>query len=63
LGLEKKQDLEITSGQSGLHLAEIVPWLASFEKMREISKYYGGGKSIMTLSQVKVKGPLFSPAK
>ena len=63
LGLDKKQNLAITSGKSDLHLAEIVPWLASFEKMREISKYYGGGKSIMTLSQVKVKGPLFSPAK
>ena len=63
LDLGKNQDLAITSGQSGLHMPEIVPWLASFEKMREISKYYGGGKSIITLSQVKVKGPLSSPAK
>ena len=63
LGLDKNQDLAIRSGKSGLHLAEIVPWLASFDKMREISKYYGGGKSIINLSQVKVKGPLFSPKK
>jgi hypothetical protein len=63
LGLGKKQDLEITSGKSGLHLAEIVPWLASFDKMHAVSNYYGGGKSIITLSQAKVKGPLFSPAK
>ncbi len=63
LGLEKNQELEITSGKSGLHLAEIVPWLASFDKMSEISQYYSGGKSIITLSQLKVKGPLFSPAK
>ncbi len=63
VGLGKNQDLAIRSGQFGLLLAEIVPWLASFDKMREISKFYGGGKSIMTLSQVTVKGPLFSPTK
>ena len=63
LGLDKNQDLAIRSGKFGLLLAEMVSWLASFDAMRDISKYYGGGKSIMTLSQVKVKGPLFSPAK
>jgi hypothetical protein len=63
LGLDKKQDLAITSAKCGLPLAEIAPWLASFDKMRDISKYYGGGKSILTLSQVKLNGPLFSPAK
>jgi hypothetical protein len=63
LGLKNNHDLEIRSGQSGLHLAEIVPWLASFKKMREISEYYGGGKSIITLSHLKVKGPLLSPEK
>jgi hypothetical protein len=63
LDLDKNQDLAIRSGKFGLHLAEIVPWLASFDKLREISKYYGGRKSIINLSQVKVKGPLFSPTK
>jgi hypothetical protein len=63
LGLGKGQDLAITSGKSGLHLPEIVPWLASFEEMRDISKYYGGGKGIITLSKVNVKGPLSSPSK
>ena len=62
LGLDKRQDLAITSGKSGFFLAEIAPWLASFDKMRDISKYYGGGESIVTLSQVKLNGPLFSPA-
>lgn len=62
LGLDKKQDLAITSGKSSLLLAEIVPWLASFDNMHDISKYYGGGKSVLTLSQVKLNGPLFSPA-
>ena len=63
LGLKKEHKLEITSGKSSIHLAEIVPWLATFDTMHEISEYYGGGKSIITLSRVKMKGPLSSPAK
>jgi hypothetical protein len=63
LGLIKGHKLEITSGKSSVHLAEIVPWLASFDTMHDMSKYYGGGKSIIALSRVKMKGPLFSPAK
>jgi len=63
LGLDKKQDLAITSGKCRLLLAEIVPWLASFEEMAAVSKYFGGGNSIVTLSQIKLNGPLFSPAK
>jgi hypothetical protein len=62
LGLKKNQGLEIRSGKCGLNLAQIVPWLVSFEKMREISKYYGGGESIINVSQLKLKCPLFSPA-
>jgi hypothetical protein len=63
LSLGKNRDLEIRSGKSGLNLAEIAAWLASFDKMREFSKYYGGGKSILTLSQVKLKGPPVQPWK
>jgi hypothetical protein len=48
LDLEKNRDLAIRSGESHIFLAEIVPWLASFDKMREIAKYYGGGKSVIT---------------
>ena len=63
IDLAEDQRLAITSGKSSIHLVEIVPWLASFEKMRGISKYYGGAESILTLSQVKLNGPFFSPAK
>jgi hypothetical protein len=63
LGLQAEYKLEITSGQSSVHLAEIIPWLASFDKVPEITKYYGGGRSIATLPVVKLEGPLFSPAK
>ncbi len=61
--LDLHRDLAIRSGKSRIFLAEIVPWLASFDKMREISKYYGGGKSVISLSAINLKGPLFIPPK
>jgi uncharacterized protein involved in outer membrane biogenesis len=57
----KKGDLEIASGRCGLYLAEMVPWLASFEALRETLKYYGGEKGVITISAIKVKGPLQTP--
>ncbi|MGA9478808.1 MAG: hypothetical protein WBV21_13595, partial [Desulfobacterales bacterium] len=57
----KKGNLEITSGRCSLYLAEMVPWLASFEALRETLKYYGGEKGIITISAIKVKGPLQTP--
>ena len=63
LGLEKNQDLEITSGNSHIFLADILPWLSSFDAMGELNKYYGGGKSIITLSAINLKGPLLRPQK
>jgi hypothetical protein len=62
-GLEwgKKGDLEITSGRCTIYLAEMVPWLASFEALRETLKYYGGEKGVITISAINVKGPLQTP--
>ncbi|MGB8335873.1 MAG: AsmA-like C-terminal region-containing protein, partial [Desulfobacterales bacterium] len=62
-GLEwgKKGELEITSARCGLYLAEMVPWLASFEALRKTLKYYGGEKGVITISALKVKGPLQTP--
>lgn len=57
----KKGDLKITSGRCVLYLAEMVPWLASFEALRETLKYYGGEKGVITISAIKVKGPLQTP--
>jgi len=62
LDLGKNQDLAITSGKCGLLLAEIAPWLTSFDNMHGIAKYYGGGESSINVSQLKLQGPLFSPA-
>jgi len=62
-GLEwgKKGDLEITSGRCAIYLAEMVPWLASFEALRETLKYYGGEQGGVTISALKLKGPLQIP--
>ena len=62
-GLEwgKKSELEISSARSTLYLAEIVPWLASFDALREELTYYGDGQGSIGLSALKVKGPLQTP--
>ena len=62
-GLEwgKKTELEISSARCALYLAEIVPWLASFDALRETLKYYGGKKGVITISAINVKGPLQTP--
>jgi hypothetical protein len=62
-GLEwgKKTELEISSARCSLYLAEIVPWLASFDALREGLTYYGGGKGGIAISALKVKGPLQTP--
>jgi hypothetical protein len=57
----KKRDLEISSARCSLYLAEIVPWLASFDALREELTYYGGGKGSIAISALKLKGPLQSP--
>ena len=62
-GLEwgKKSELEISSARCSLYLAEIVPWLASFDALREGLIYYGGGQGSIGITALKVKGPLQTP--
>ena len=62
-GLEwgKKSELEISSARCSLYLAEIVPWLASFDALREELTYYGGGQGSIGITALKIKGPLQTP--
>ncbi len=62
-GLEwgKKSELEISSARCSLYLAEIAPWLASFDALREELTYYGGGQGSIGITALKVKGPLQTP--
>ena len=61
LAWRKKSELEISSARCTLYLAEIVPWLASFDALREGLIYYGGGEGGITISALKLKGPLQTP--
>ena len=58
LDFTKTKTFEITSGSSDLFLAEFLPWIAQRQKKIEIIDYYGGGKSILHLSQMNVEGPV-----
>lgn len=58
LDLAKNGRLEITSGRSRIFVTEILAWMSSYERMRDFTKYYGGGKSIIRLSAVNLSGPL-----
>jgi hypothetical protein len=58
LELAKNGRLEITSGRSRILATEILAWMSAYEKMRELAKYYGGGKSIIRLSAINLRGPL-----
>ena len=62
-GLEwgKKSELEMSSGPCNLYPAEIVPWLASFDALRVVSTYYGGGQGSIGITALKVNGPLQTP--
>ena len=57
----KMSELEISSARCTLYLAEMVPWLASFDALREGLIYYGGGEGGITISALKLKGPLQTP--
>ncbi|MBT8363945.1 MAG: AsmA-like C-terminal domain-containing protein, partial [Deltaproteobacteria bacterium] len=54
----KNGNLAITSGTFRILVTEILAWLSSDEKLRELSKYHGGGASIIRLSAMDLKGPL-----
>jgi len=58
LDIGKRKDFEITSGTSRILISEFMPWISSYEKMQGISKYFGGGKSILHLTKVTMDGPL-----
>ncbi|MFZ0132024.1 MAG: AsmA-like C-terminal region-containing protein, partial [Desulfobacterales bacterium] len=57
----KKRVLEISSARCILYLTEIVPWLASFDALRDELTYFGGGNGSVAISALKFKGPLQAP--
>jgi len=61
LDLGKEPYLEVTSGELGISLDEIYPWLASFEELGKAVKDIGSVAGAITLSQLSGKGPLSRP--
>ncbi len=58
LDLGETKNFEVASGTSRVDVSEILPWISSYEKLGGIARYYGGGKSILQLSKVRLGGPL-----
>jgi hypothetical protein len=58
---DQPAEIEITSGRFGLDPEEIVSWLASFDELRGLTTYYGGGNPSLSISALTLKGPLQSP--
>jgi len=51
----------VKSGASEIVLAEIYPWLLSFEKLKDALKSYDAASGRIKLSSLDLKGPLFDP--
>ena len=53
----------VKSGASEIVLAEIYPWLLSFEKLKDAFKNYDAASGRIKLSFLDLKGPLFDPGR
>ena len=63
VGFGKEPSLEVFSGKSALSLEEIYSWLSSYEFLRETLKNLKSVKGGVSLSGMRLKGPLKSPEK
>jgi len=61
LGVGKKQDLEVLSGNLSLVLGELYPWLSSVEATKGAFKDIPSVKGALNLNTIKVQGPISSP--
>jgi hypothetical protein len=50
--------IQVTSGESRIVVEEMVPWLTTYSALQFLPKYYGGGKTIVSVSNIQLKGPL-----
>jgi uncharacterized protein involved in outer membrane biogenesis len=61
LSFLKPAHIEIISGKSMVYLQEIYPWLLSFEKLNQELRDFKNIKGILSLDDIKLKGPLLEP--
>jgi AsmA-like C-terminal region len=63
VGFRKEPSLEVFSGRSVLSLEEIYSWLSSYDLLREALKNFKSVKGRVSLSDMRLKGPLKSLEK
>jgi hypothetical protein len=63
VGFGKEPSIEIFSGNSVISLREVYSWLSSYESVRGGFKDFQSVKGKVTLSGMKLSGPLTEPAK
>jgi hypothetical protein len=63
IGIEKDPFLEISSGRSVISLDDLYPWLSSYEVLRDGLKKIQSVKGNVTLSGMRLSGPLMRPGK
>jgi hypothetical protein len=61
LGVGKKQDLEIYSGNLALVLEELYPWLSSVEAVKGTFREVPSVKGGLDLNTIQLQGPILSP--
>ena len=63
IGFGREPSLEVFSGRSILSLEEIYPWLSSYESLQKAFKNFRSVKGRLSLSDMRLTGPLKSPEK
>lgn len=63
IGFGREPSLEVFSGRSILSLEEIYPWLSSYESPQKAFKNFKSVKGRLSLSDMRLTGPLKSPEK
>ncbi len=61
LDWRKAPHLQIDSGKLDVVLKDLLPGLSSFKRRAGLQQYYAGGKGVVALASVSLKGPLLSP--
>ena len=63
IGFGREPSIEISSGNSVISPEEIYPWLSSYESVRGVLKKIQSVKGKVTLSGIRLSGPLMRPEK
>jgi len=54
----RTRTFEVTSGASRILIKEMLPWISAHRETSKIARYYGGGESILQLTEIQASGSL-----